>query len=150
MKDALGSQNEGDRSGLSGKAGSPARSATGWCSFAERRDSGNFWPGRRGLKTKAVVLHIAETTFQGAVSWLADPKSNASAHFVVGKDGRIAQLVSIDDSAWANGLLFTNGVWLTNFNGQQVPASPTWSGIVEAVNPNWYTISIEHEGQRWE
>ena len=33
--------------------------------------------------------------------------------FVIAKDGRIAQLVSIWDSAWANGLRIINGQWYT-------------------------------------
>jgi N-acetylmuramoyl-L-alanine amidase len=150
MGNIVGSPCENAGADLPGRAESRTPSTSGWCAFAERKESGNFWPGRGSQKTKAVVLHIAETTFQGAVSWLTDPTSNASAHFVVGKDGRIAQLVSINDTAWANGLSYANGVWLTQFDKQQVPANPSWDGLIKDVNPNWYTVSIEHEGQRWE
>lgn len=132
------------------KAVCPEASSTGWCPLADRRESCNFSPGRDNERVKAVVLHVAEDTFEGAVTWLTEPDSNASAHFVVAKDGKIAQLVSIDDTAWANGLFYENGQWLTNFDKQKVPASPPWRGLIAGVNPNKYTISIEHEGQRWE
>ncbi|MBI4788182.1 MAG: N-acetylmuramoyl-L-alanine amidase [Chloroflexi bacterium] len=124
---------------------SPAPAETGWCPFADKRVSPNFFPGRDGQRVKAVVLHIAQGTYEGAISWLTNPTSQASAHFIVAKDGRIAQMVSLDDSAWGNGLRYENGVWLTP-SDPAAPANPTWSGLVPGINPNLYTISIEHEG----
>lgn len=115
----------------------------GWCPFATRFDTSKFWTGNQGRR--AVCLHIAQGGYEGAISWLTDAQSNpnSSAHFVIAKDGRIAQLVSINDSAWANGLGWENNRWVT---GSGAPVNPTWQDIVPGVNPNWYTISIEHEG----
>ncbi len=123
----------------------PRPAATGWCPFAERRASPNFWSGCAGESTRAVVLHIAEGSYDGAISWLTDPTSQASTHFIVAKDGSITQMVSINDTAWANGLRFESGQWLTPTD-PAVPANPTWSGLIPGVNPNFYTLSIEHEG----
>ncbi|MEU6925468.1 peptidoglycan-binding protein [Streptomyces sp. NPDC046631] len=64
-----------------------------------------------------VVLHIMAGTLDGSDSWFRNPSSQASAHFGVGKDGRIYQWVDTADRAWAQG------------NGNR-----TW-------------LSIEHEGQ---
>lgn len=70
---------------------------------------------------------------------------NSSAHFVIAKDGRITQLVSLDDSSWTNGLRIVDGKWFTPADPPR-PENPTWPDIISGVNPNWYTISIEHEG----
>ncbi|MEU9849270.1 peptidoglycan-binding protein [Streptomyces sp. NPDC047985] len=64
-----------------------------------------------------VVLHIMAGTLDGSDAWFRNPASQASAHFGVGKDGRIYQWVDTADRAWAQG------------NGNR-----TW-------------LSIEHEGQ---
>lgn len=115
----------------------------GWCPFATRVDTTKFWTGNQGRR--GVVLHIAQGSYDAAVSWLSNAQTNpnSSAHFVIAKDGRISQLVSINDSAWANGLGWQDNKW-TNGSGQEV--KPTWQDIIAGVNPNWYTISIEHEG----
>jgi len=77
----------------------------------------------------AVVHHIAE----GYFSTLTDPgfwlSRGSSVHFAVAKDGRVAQLVAIDNAAWGNGRV----------------QHPTWP-LLTPTNPNLYTVSIEHEG----
>jgi N-acetyl-anhydromuramyl-L-alanine amidase AmpD len=97
-----------------------------------------------------VVLHIAEGNFAGTVSWLQDASQNpgSSAHFVVGKSGEIAQLVSVHDGAWGNGLCWSHGHWATPDCAEK--DNPGWADIVQGVNPNLYTISIEHEGHTGE
>ncbi len=144
-----GSRIRAEAMGLVDTQSTPA--ITGWCPFAEKRVSPNYWSGHGGQNVKAVVLHIAEGSYQAAVNWLTDPKSGASSHFLVAKDGRIAQFVSILDSAWGNGLMYSNGQWLTP-SEPHVPALPIWTGLIPEVNPNYYTLSIEHEGvytDRW-
>jgi hypothetical protein len=63
-----------------------------------------------------VVEHIADGTFAGTISWQKNPSANVSSHFIVAKDGRIAQMVDTDQQAWT-----------------QVQGNP-------------YSISIENEG----
>ncbi|SRR6266702_1521459 len=48
-----------------------------------------------------VVLHIMEGILDGTDSWFRNPQAQASAHFGVGKDGRIYQWVDTADKAWA-------------------------------------------------
>jgi hypothetical protein len=67
-----------------------------------------------------------------------------SAHFVVSKQGEVSQTVNINDTAWANGLVWRAGVWWSPDGKRRV--RPTWADIVAGQNPNEYTISIEHEG----
>src|SRR2546421_7505091 len=49
----------------------------------------------------SVVLHIMEGTLDGSDGWFRNPMAQASAHFGVGKDGRIFQWVDSADKAWA-------------------------------------------------
>ena len=95
----------------------------GWCPFATRYPTTKYWSGNQGRR--AVVLHIAQGSYEGAVSWLSNDVSNpnSSAHFVIAKDGRIAQLVSIWDSSWANGLRWINGNWYTPADPAPAPAA---------------------------
>ena len=114
---------------------------TGWCPFATPYATPNYWPGNSGRR--AVCLHIMDGTYNGTVGWFQGASSGVSAHFAIAKDGRIAQFVSIDDSAWANGADYANGHWLDP-EGNIV--NPSWADIVLGINPNRDTISIEHEG----
>jgi len=86
--------------------------------------------GRNGEKPIAIVLHIMEGTLEGSASWFNDPQSGASSHYGIGKDGRIWQFVDETNAAWTNGQV--------NF--------PSWKLLKPNINPNLYTISIEHEG----
>ncbi len=93
---------------------------------------------RGGYTPEAVVLHIAEGSYEGAASWFATPASArpgggaSSAHFTVAKDGRIAQHVLTSLAAFAN--------------GQEAGATAWVLGENPGVNANLLTISIEHEG----
>ncbi|MDE3088694.1 MAG: N-acetylmuramoyl-L-alanine amidase [Chloroflexota bacterium] len=124
----------------------PVGSITGWCPFTTKRpiNANNFDVGRSGRKVTAVVLHIAAGSMAGVFPTFNDPNRLASAHFCVGKDGRIEQYVSIDDTAYGVGMRYKDGNW---YNPRGILAKPTWAGLQPPYNPNMYTISVEHEGQ---
>ncbi len=94
---------------------------------------------RSGWKPDLIVEHItAGSTAAGAIATLCDPAREASAHFVVDRDGTVYQLVPLDRAAWANGTSST-------------PSDKRYYGraTLEAVrnrrvNANLYTVSIEH------
>jgi len=46
------------------------------------------------------VLHSTEGRYEGAVSWLRNPRSKASAHYVIARDGRWIKLVPVSQCAW--------------------------------------------------
>lgn len=118
----------------------------GLCPFATQKpitNSGNFEVGRSGQRVKAVVLHIGEGPLTAFLPTFSNPARKASSHFTVGKQGEIEQYVSINDTAYANGLRWDNGIWR---NPRGIAVTPAWQGLIPAVNPNLYTISIEHEG----
>jgi N-acetyl-anhydromuramyl-L-alanine amidase AmpD len=114
-----------------------------WCPFAAARESPNITRGRAGQYVKAVVLHIAEGGYAGSVSWLTSAASGVSAHFMISKAGDITQMVHLSDTAYANGLSWNGSHWI---DPEGTPVSPSWSGLTPPVNPNFQTVSIEHEG----
>ncbi len=100
----------------------------------------NKTTGRAGYKPDMIVCHITEGSFNGAVSWLCNKASNASTHYIVAKDGRVAQLVSLRDTAWGNGTSTEprSNVYYGNSGVAYIRTRKT--------NANFYSISIEHEG----
>jgi len=95
-----------------------------------QKPSPNNWPGRAGYKPEAIVIHIMEGTLQGTDAWFSSISSQVSSHYGIGKRGEIHQYVQEDAVAWHAGRV----------------AVPSWKLLKEAVNPNIYTIGIEHEG----
>lgn len=85
----------------------------------------------KGHKFISIVNHIMNGSLAGTDAWFANPASKVSSHFGVGKNGEIHQYVDLKNRAWANG-----GV-----------NKPSWPLLIQEVNPNYYTVSIEHEGQ---
>ncbi|OFZ47608.1 MAG: hypothetical protein A3D92_25130 [Bacteroidetes bacterium RIFCSPHIGHO2_02_FULL_44_7] len=70
-------------------------------------------------------------TLPGTDSWFANPTSQVSAHYGIGKSGEVHQYVQENDAAWHAGRV----------------NAPVWKLIRPNVNPNLYTIGIEHEGK---
>lgn len=57
------------------------------------------------LKAKYLVMHFTAGSNAGSsAAWLRNPKSKASAHMVIGRDGTIIQLVPFNKVAWHAGL----------------------------------------------
>ncbi|OGT82554.1 MAG: hypothetical protein A3H91_03670 [Gammaproteobacteria bacterium RIFCSPLOWO2_02_FULL_61_13] len=56
------------------------------------------------LKPEFLVMHYtAGGSAQGAIAWLCNPASKASAHVVIGRDGSVTQLVPFNRQAWHAG-----------------------------------------------
>ncbi|OPZ83918.1 MAG: 1,6-anhydro-N-acetylmuramyl-L-alanine amidase AmpD [bacterium ADurb.Bin429] len=80
-------------------------------------------------KPEVIVLHSTACAYRVAVRWLCDPASQVSAHFVVGRDGRIVQLVPLARVAWHAGVSewrgrarvnnFSIGIEMEHFDGRQ-------------------------------
>ncbi len=85
--------------------------------------------GGRMLEQRGLVVHIAEGTYEGTISWQKNPAAQVSSHFVVGVDGRIAQCVDSDVTAWTQ--RDGNGHWLSVENAGHTP-SPLTAAQVEA------------------
>lgn len=94
--------------------------------------SPNFWHGRKGQRVLSIVLHIMQGTLHGTDAWFQNRASNVSAHYGIGKNGEIHKYVATSDSAWHAGEV----------------VNPTAPLLLEQpnVNPNLWSIGIEHEG----
>ncbi len=55
-----------------------------------------------------IVIHVAQGTYSGTISWFENSAAQASAHYVVSRKGRVAQCVRDMDIAWHAGLWETN------------------------------------------
>ena len=120
--------------------------AEGWMPGVEYHPSPNHFATNNGLHNlKAAVMHVVEGSYQSCIGTFVNER-RASANFCVAKDGRIAQFVSILKGAWGNGISYVGGgLWLNPYGHRFVPP---WSGHGLSVpqNPNFYTVSVEHEG----
>ena len=96
-----------------------------------QKKSPNFWSGRKGYRPEAVVIHTMDGTLVGTDSWFANTTSQVSAHYGIGKNGEVHQYVQESDAAWHAGRV----------------DAPVWKPIKSNINPNLYTIGIEHEGK---
>lgn len=99
-----------------------------WIGCAET----NFRRGRSASsRPAAIVIHISDGSLASADAWFHSPAARVSAHYLVAKSGAIHQYVKEEDTAYHAGVL----------------VNPTWKLLRPGVNPNSYTIGIEHEGK---
>jgi hypothetical protein len=64
----------------------------------------NYTQANRGARwIKYIVIHIAQGSYSGTIDWFQNPRSNVSAHYVVGRKGKITQCVHNEDIAWHAG-----------------------------------------------
>ena len=92
----------------------------------------NFNPN--GMKGRlGIVLHSMAGTQNGSIAWFKNPQAQASAHYCIGADGEIVQVVdeAKKDRAWHAGI-YDNG------------KCPSWA----LPNPNDYCIGIELEDKK--
>jgi len=92
----------------------------------------NFRRGRPfGLRPEAVVVHIMDGSFEAGESVFRNPTTQKSAHYGISRAGEVHQYVDEHDTAFHAGIVI----------------NPTWPLLKPRINPNFYTIGIEHEGR---
>jgi N-acetylmuramoyl-L-alanine amidase len=92
---------------------------------------------RDGHKPISIVNHVVAGSGQSCDNWFRSPNNEVgSAHYCVWEDGRITQYVGIEHMAWANGLAKDA---ISRAKSSLVKSKP-------GINPNKYTVSIEHAG----
>jgi hypothetical protein len=80
-----------------------------------------------GARIWAIVIHAtANSSINGVIEWFTNPASLVSAHYNVGKDGRIVQMAREDQRAWHAG----KSVW------KDVESVNDYSIGIELVNRN--------------
>jgi N-acetyl-anhydromuramyl-L-alanine amidase AmpD len=98
----------------SAREAAPKRPPLAWL-----KGEGNYTKAHRSpTSIRYLVVHVTEGPFWPSVRWLKSEQSHASSHYIVGRRGRIVQLVHDSDIAWHAG---------------------NW-------NVNRASIGIEHEG----
>lgn len=78
---------------------------------------------RKGVPIDLVVLHAtAGATLEGAVAWFKNPQSKVSAHYVIGKDGQVVEMVPLDLQAWHAGRcrMKIDGKIVRNINSRSI------------------------------
>lgn len=82
----------------------------------------NFGGPMRGFM--GLILHIAEGSYEGTISWQRNPVSDVSSHTVHGLAGERAQMLDINLTAWTQ--VAGNGWWVSaehaGFSGDQLTA----------------------------
>lgn len=82
------------------------------------------------IECRGLVLHIAEGSYEGTIGWMKNPVSDVSSHFVIARDGRIAQMLDTAVTAWTQAA--GNGHWVSvenegfstqGFTAEQVEAN---------------------------
>ena len=58
---------------------------------------------RRARDISLIVVHVAQGSYSGTISWFDKSRSNVSAHYVVNRNGKVAQCVRNEDIAWHAG-----------------------------------------------
>ncbi len=94
--------------------------------------SPNFDDRSPGAKIDCLVIHATvEPTTEGTMQIFLTPSRKVSAHFVVGRDGRVVQMVPVEKRAWHAGLSelegarglndFSVGIEMVNLNDGKDP-----------------------------
>lgn len=85
---------------------------------------------------RGVVLHIASGFYEGTISWQkrSTGKNRTSSHFIVGRDGRCAQMVDTADGSWAQ--RSGNNTWLS----VELEGFAPEDGL-HASHPGWETAT---------
>lgn len=83
---------------------------------------------------RGLVVHIAEGYFDGTISWQKNSSADTSSHFIVGRDGAIAQMVDTDDKAWTQKA--GNSTWMSvecvGFTSGNRLHQPGWERLTDA------------------
>ena len=90
------------------------------------------------LKPVFLVMHYtAGGSAQGAIAWLCNPASRASAHVVIGRDGSVTQLVPFNRQAWHAGRSRWQG--RTGLNKYSIGIELDNAGVLNGAPGQWRT-----------
>jgi N-acetyl-anhydromuramyl-L-alanine amidase AmpD len=115
---------------------------------------------RRGNKISAFVIHMTEGSFESAVNWCNDQKSQVSYHFIIDEQGNDNCIVMPENTAWhagkrveskkyteylgVNANLTTIGIALAGFaeNGPTIKQITKCAELIKYL-ANYYNIKLD-------
>lgn len=83
------------------------------------------------IQHKWIYLHVTQGTFDGTIAWFQQdhptPPGPTSSHFLVGKDGRVAQFMDTNECAYAEEFYNNLGISIENegFTGEHLTLAQT-------------------------
>lgn len=106
------------------------------------RDDDSPYPYQRSpngggtIDTRYLVIHFtAGGSAEQSVTWLSNPLAQASAHLVIGRDGKITQLMPFNQKAWHAGSSSWNG--LTSLNSHSIGIELDNAGLLKKSQGKW-------------
>ncbi len=76
-----------------------------------QRKSPNYDKRPKGSKIKSIIIHYTGMkNFKSALDRLCDKKSKVSSHYLIGRNGRIINLVNESHRAWHAGVSYWRGI----------------------------------------
>lgn len=98
------------------------------------------------LEPRFIFIHYTEgQTVEGTIDWMLDPDSYCSSHFIVGKDGRVVQVVPLDKQA-----LHTGPSSWKNFDGMaphSIGVELDSPGPIVQVDGEWISLFGKKYGE---
>lgn len=72
----------------------------------------NYRASTQPRAIERIVVHITDgsANINGTISWFQNPEAKVSAHYVVGQDGEVVQMVAHNDVAWHAGSANANSI----------------------------------------
>ena len=108
----------------------------------EPANSGNYRAVTGTRSIKRVVIHITDGSknIDGTISWFKDPKAKVSAHYVVGQDGEVVQMVKHNDVAWHAGGANGDSIGI-----EHVARAPhAWDKLLHKTDPGLMPTSTQY------
>lgn len=92
------------------------------------------------IAPKYLIIHYtAGSSFQSSVDWLMNKNASASAHIVIGRDGKIAQLGAFNKKLWHAGI--SRWANLIGMNNYSIGIELDNSGRLKKVGNNWVDVA---------
>jgi hypothetical protein len=116
--------------------------------------STNYATSRGGKTPTIIVLHYtAESNYKSAVSWFQNPKSKVSAHYVVGREGELVQMVREEHKAFhaRHTNSYSIGIECAAAAGEKLtpPQEKVLIGLLKDVMARWNIPKSKITGHRF-
>lgn len=118
--------------------------------------------GAADLQPLYLIMHYtAGLSLSGTINWFENPEAQASAHFVIGRDGTVVQMVELNRRAWHAGVskwgelvgmnAYSIGIELDNAGKLQRRADGTYVFVSrggQRAIPNEQVVLARHQDEQ--